>query len=680
MTKSKPSRTLSRTKLAARPTRVSFGRKLGAWQMIGTASAVAGIVILGFVIFNSQAATTSVVGGSTSCGARVTNYSYTRPFGPNAAWNVPACALPKWSRSDDWVNRLASHAMADANLGYKIPKPGENPVKMTKLDFGTEFGLIDKESQNNDYSAPLYDARQATQQVRIRLKRSYAGYNANIGGDWLDGPNYDWNATVPWNPAWRPASGNDAGLVILDPPTGREWYLWAVARADMPSPWNNTSECTFDINNLVRGYDANSDLCLAAAHISKKANNQTADYRTYEGNDPSASGGGIQNYAGLITPEEVSAGEIRHATKFVISNTMFGPECPRTMGINDPAFGSTCGSALAPGGQFERVGDVSSPTTITTGNTPDERRRASVPEGIRFALNLTDSDINSWLNSRGYSGRKRETARIFAVAMRDYGLMVTDSGGGGASIQTSGGLNPETAKKWRDLGIDNNGKDFLFGLFTKDKLYVPEPPTNLCADGTRTQFYCFANGSVYNGLSTVLPLTTSLSPKPTSSPASPTVSTTSTPTPSPPLLVTTIVTPKPTQPPTATTSAPSSSPVTCNPASKNGCSTQSFTPSSLPTQPGLVNGSLQPTLFPQPAYHLNIQWKASTATSGIKEYVIARNNVVIGRSKTTSFTDTSLSANTLFIYDIRAVDSAGTQSLPAIYAAAPKCAWIFCSL
>lgn len=445
----------------------------------------------------------------STCGKRVAGYNYKRPFG-NSAINTPICELPKWSRSDDMVNRLNNNAYITGYLGMKVVKPGTKAVPMNKLDFKMQFGLEEGSGHANDYSIPVYKASDATQQVRVRLNSAFAIAGTNIGGDdWANNNSgYDWGKTIPWNPSWRPSAGNDSQMTIIDEVNGTEIDLWGVSRLDIPSS-NNVSGCLGDINNLLfrGGYDANVDLCVATAYIIKTPNKETADYRTYEGNYPHSTGVGLQSYAGLITPEEVMAGEIRHASKFTPTNTMFGPECPKNIDINDPAIGNTCGVALAPAGQFEKIGNydgmdfnpVLNPSGLSfaTGNTPDEKRAGTVPEGMRFGLNITDAEINSWLDSRGYTGRKRETARIFAVAMRDYGLIVTDSGGGGAIIQVQGGRNSDTAKKWRDLGIEGDGTDLLFGLFTKDKMYVAEPATNTCADNSTTRYWCHAKKTGY---------------------------------------------------------------------------------------------------------------------------------------------------------------------------------------
>jgi hypothetical protein len=76
---------------------------------------------------------------------------------------------------------------------------------------------------------------------------------------------------------------------------------------------------------------------------------------------------------------------------------------------------------------------------------------------------------------------------VFAVATRDYGWMVTDTSGWAASFQLLGGANPATAHAWRGLGIDIDGNDLLFGLFTKARMWTVEPPTNYCASGPTQQ-------------------------------------------------------------------------------------------------------------------------------------------------------------------------------------------------
>jgi hypothetical protein len=127
--------------------------------------------------------------------------------------------------------------------------------------------------------------------------------------------------------------------------------------------------------------------------------------------------------------------------------------------------------------------------------TPEELAKM-VPDGTRLVLDLTDAEIGAWLDSRGYTGRLRETARVFAVALRDYGLIQTSTTGGPATVQVSGARNPETAQGWRDLGIVGSGSDLLSGLFRQDDLRVLEPATNTCLDGP-SRLACWASRTGY---------------------------------------------------------------------------------------------------------------------------------------------------------------------------------------
>jgi hypothetical protein len=105
----------------------------------------------------------------------------------------------------------------------------------------------------------------------------------------------------------------------------------------------------------------------------------------------------------------------------------------------------------------------------------------TVPDGMRFALNITDADITKWLDSRAYTGRLRETARIFAVALRDYGFIIAETGCGGTHIETDSALYGNAAILWQNLGITKDGtntpkKNLIAGLITTQNLYVVNPP------------------------------------------------------------------------------------------------------------------------------------------------------------------------------------------------------------
>lgn len=382
-------------------------------------------------------------------------------FGPSV-WTMPVSGLAADPRSDDWSGRLWRRANVGAPGNWLLLSGIAEP--------------------SNDYSAPVYDVSTATSQRKVRRKYSFPGFF-----------NIEANDTVPWNDAWRPADGKDGFLVVVDPATGREWDFWNISFPGYQTEENDSTECvTDDVTHPfddTKRFDPTTDLCAASAMLVRSPDGAAADLRSYTGNFPGAGGGGIQNGPGIVFPEEVASGAVRHAWKLTIVNSMFGPECSPS-DLTDPTrFGISCGSAVAPGGQFERVA-----TTEIAGMSRSE----TVPEGMRFALTISDADIESWLNSKGYQGARRETARVMAVSLRDYGWFITDSSPVGAGFTLSGAANPATRQQWSALGLTAESDRFLLqGLFTEDRLRVLAPPTSVCADGSSSVFYCWASSSSY---------------------------------------------------------------------------------------------------------------------------------------------------------------------------------------
>lgn len=402
-------------------------------------------------------------GTASDCGARVSDYAYARPFG-DAAWNVPVCDLPEWDRGPEYVRRFWFFSNdREADPTAEDPSRGD-----LRLNFGLGAPV-------NDFAVPVYDAADATTTRKVRVRSGWNG-TTNLGP----------SETVPWNPAWRAQGGSDASLIILDWTTGQEWDLWGVVQTDSNGIYND-SQCWLHAD----GYSAGSDLCVGSAHLVVDPDDQPIDFRTYTGNHPSR-GVKIQHYAMVTEPEEVAAGEIRHALMMGASNTLFGPVCDADARETDAA-GSTCGFSLAPAGGVEWA---HGPWTTSPLSDQEQRERA-VPEGVRYALTLSDDEIEAWLDERGYTGQKRETARIFAVALVDYGWMITDTGGT-ASWSVSGSANPDTAQQWRDLGIDDDGSDLLYGLLTQERIWAVRPATNACADGATSAYGCLAGSTGYD--------------------------------------------------------------------------------------------------------------------------------------------------------------------------------------
>ena len=176
-----------------------------------------------------------------------------------------------------------------------------------------------------------------------------------------------------------------------------------------------------------------------------------------------------------------------------IPNTSFGPICTKQQN-GTSAEGNTCGTAVAPASKFEWGGN---PYVAMLKDEPYKSLytiNKTIPEGMRFAIDMTDSQIEAWINSRANlksNPRRSETARIFARAIRDYGLMIVDTNGARPDIQSSGGVNPDSGAMWKNLAMGPEySDDLLTGLVNKNNLYVVDPPTLTCKDGSTSKNYC----------------------------------------------------------------------------------------------------------------------------------------------------------------------------------------------
>ena len=307
--------------------------------------------------------------------------SVVRPFGPRAPWNVPVAQLRQHPESDIFVDRLWRRSPSS--------RPG---------NFNLSF---------DEYTYPVYSAQDATGRVRVRLDNG-----AELSGK-----------KIPWNPAWRPAPGDDAQVIILDREKGIEWDLWQVR---------------FD-GGTVR-----------ASNGSQVA----GDYRTKEDGHPSSRGVGIPYLAMLVRPDEIRQGVIRHALSLPIRNT------------DGDYF-------VAPATKLEHPG----------------RLRNGIPEGMRFALDVSDGDIQKWLDGMPEGMRKStlRSARIIAEALRDYGWFITDTAGG-AHFQFESRLT--AGKDWAELGLDYREvdefhvypRDLLDRLLQPERIYAIVPSDEYPAD------------------------------------------------------------------------------------------------------------------------------------------------------------------------------------------------------
>lgn len=421
---------------------------------------------------------------TTSCIAETAD-SYQRPYANDAPWNVKVCGLSRDPRSDDWRDRFWYFSNQNKEMGGDYTKGREVGVH------GLEAGF--EEDPTADFSVAVYDERDATTSVRVFQRDGWAGiFNIPTG------------STIPWNPAWRASGGSDAMLVIRNPETGRMWSLWGVTQSYYGMPVNDT-QCWSQIAAVWLpggGFRPGIDLCVGGADAQRTADKKGySDYRTYGGNNPTTRGVGIDRYAMLLTPEEVATGQVRHALSMPIYNLMpggSGSVCTEAQ-MSTAAFGSTCGQSVAPAGIFARRANTTQGCgePFATALSPEAYRRTTLPAGTRFAISATPAEIEQWLDSRGFTGAKRSTMRTLAVALVNYGWFVTDSSCYRANFQAAGAANPDTAAKWRALGIDSDGNGLFDGLITRERIWTVAPPVNHCVNGTTSVAACPANRSTY---------------------------------------------------------------------------------------------------------------------------------------------------------------------------------------
>ncbi|AXI47282.1 hypothetical protein C1J03_15450 [Sulfitobacter sp. SK012] len=168
------------------------------------------------------------------------------------------------------------------------------------------------------------------------------------------------------------------------------------------------------------------------------------DYRSRTKGYPPSRGIGIPYLAMLVRPEEIAGGRIAHALSMPVSNPS-----GRTF--------------VAPATKLENA----------TG-------RGGIPIGMRFAIDVTEKDIQTWVSrQRDFTPQLRHAAVVIARALRDYGWFVTDNAGS-ASFQFE--ANVSAAGDWYLLGLSQTGsnarvfpRDLLDGLITRDRVYAIAP-------------------------------------------------------------------------------------------------------------------------------------------------------------------------------------------------------------
>lgn len=299
--------------------------------------------------------------------------AYGRPYGPNAPWNVPAALLATHPQSALYAERLWTLGSA---------RPGN-----INLTFA-------------GYTCPVYDVREATLEVPVTVKWRTALHGTRL----------------PWNPAWKSPAGSDRQVILLDPPTGREWNLWRVGFK------NGRRVCTN--GNLVPG-----------------------SYWTREVGFAPSRGCGIPYLAMLVRPQEVEAGLIAHALSMPVLN-------PDSQVYVAPATKLEGKRSAIPNGIPEGMRFV-----LDVSDADIEGWIAALPSALPAAT--------------------RRSARVIARALRDYGWFVTDTSGG-AHLQFEEWGSAGAAWQSLGLGtIEANWKeyprDLLDGLLRRDRIRALVP-------------------------------------------------------------------------------------------------------------------------------------------------------------------------------------------------------------
>jgi hypothetical protein len=117
----------------------------------------------------------------------------------------------------------------------------------------------------------------------------------------------------------------------------------------------------------------------------------------------------------------------------------------------------------------------SGPTYVAPGTKSDGSTVGGIPEGTRFALQVTNQEIFNWVVA--LPAPVRRAALILAVALRDYGWFITDTAGG-ATFQ----LADTATASWDRHGLPRVSaggnvypRDLFDGLITKDRIYALAP-------------------------------------------------------------------------------------------------------------------------------------------------------------------------------------------------------------
>ncbi|MEZ5254946.1 MAG: hypothetical protein R2689_13920 [Microthrixaceae bacterium] len=443
-------------------------RPTPAWRLIAVGVALATVAACDTPDQPSIQPTSSIANAATSTPRPATTTPSTKPapVSPGVQLSVPATTTASLVNNAQRCTQVRAAATANparfrATSVFNTPAacmerhPESDRWSSTWFTFANYPGRTDPSRRGelviafDAYGIPVYSTADAT--TTIKVYTAAWSYGHELGG----------GRSIPWNPKWKAASGKDAKLIILDPASGKEWTLWGVRN---PS----SLEC-LSAANLLDGYRLGTDLCTYTAYIGRNVDGSIADATNSDGFSQ-LGGRGMGRLLGMTllpTLDEIERGSINHAINMETYATMFGPGCTAEQ-ISAGQAGSKCGYAVAPATKLEWTDTVLKCGSSTMAYT-DESRALTVPEGMRFVLNKTDAQIDAWLDAQGYVGQRRSTARIFAVALRDYGWIISGTSCSRSSMAVEGIANPTARERWERLGMTDPTKNdtaLLNGLIT----------------------------------------------------------------------------------------------------------------------------------------------------------------------------------------------------------------------
>lgn len=380
-----------------------------------------------------------------------------RFFTDDVSWNKTATELGISTNFAGYTERMFNYGGASGWDGSNLSMPYD-PSTRGKYSIALR-----------DYSVPIYDATKKTTSKRVYWASWGFPYDNFYECDGLGVAPCTGNQSkvlmaagtlFPWNPAWTPGTGTDRIMMVVNPQTGETWGYYGTDSAGYQCTFLGDASQSGNWGLNVQAYppyDINdpSHMCMAGLGRRKDI------YSISQSTTSNGRGMGIDKLALVVRAEEVRSGTIRHALGLTVYNQMFGPACSSNS-PTAPGAGVSCAFSLPPATRVEHT--VKPHSGDCGGNTiqgTDANRMRTVPSGMRFRVKPS-VNIESWLDERGYSGKKRNTARIIARALVDYGFIAAaETGCGNPHFEFDGMQNPDAKKIWtEDLGLSDTGIDY----------------------------------------------------------------------------------------------------------------------------------------------------------------------------------------------------------------------------